>query len=780
VQVTFTVPQQTLERLEWPRVLTSLRERLRTPRGAAWLDAAGPDGAGPGASIFAATAAGVRERLAETGEALALLEAGERPPVGGASDVDAALRRARKAGVLDPVDLLAVASTLGALHETARFLERRADAAPRLADLAAPIGDHAVLRADLDASLDPSGEVRDTASGALADARREARRLAGEIQQRLDRVLRDPAVRDSLSDHYYTLRNDRYVLPVRADARGGVRGIVHDASRSGTTLFVEPEALVELNNRHKQAELTVEQETRRVLRELSQAVSDAADAIDAGIDALARIDLAVARALLARDLEAVQPEVGDAGVIRLSQLRHPLLPPGESVPNDLRLGEGFHVLVISGPNAGGKTVAMKAVALAVLCVRAGLFVPCAGPARVDLFDAVLADIGDEQDIREHLSTFSAHMANLARILSAATPRSLVVLDEVGVGTDPGEGAAIAQAVLEALADAGARVIATTHYGLLKEMAEVDARFANACVEFDPETLAPTYRLHMGLAGASSASTVAARMGLPPALLDRAHALLSREDRQLDRMLSELAASRATLEREQREAHRLRAESEGVRAEYGRRLEQLRTRRDALYRSMRQELDGAFREAHADVARVVRELQRGGGAREAARARETLLELESTTREAEASSGLDTTASPALAPIDWNRARPGDPVVLRGGGSGLLAALPDRRGRVVVRQGSARVVVPLERVGAPPSQGHAAALRSGAGDALRPAGPARVRSPGPPRRSPRPRDVRGARAARDPPRHRHRRAAPRGARAPGRLPLRGALRPRRQR
>jgi len=702
VQVGFGISQKTLERLEWPEILAHLAEFVRTPQARARLLDAPADGP-PGASLFEASAAGVRERLAETAEANAILAEGDAPPIGGAAQLGAALARARKGGALDAEQLLEVGSTLRALHETARFLERRAEAAPRLAALAETIADQPVLRADIEGSLDASGEVCDEASAALADARHEARRLASEIQDRLAHALRDPNIQACLSDGYYTVRNDRYVLPVRTDSRGGVSGIVHDASRSGTTLFIEPAALVDLNNRHKRAELAIEQETRRVLRELTQGVADAADEIEAGLTALEIIDLAFARARFGQAHDAVKPEVGDEGVIRLPQLRHPLIPRDEAVPNDLRLGEGFRVLVLSGPNAGGKTVTMKTVALAVLLMRAGLFVPAATGARVDLFDTVLADIGDDQDIREHLSSFSAHMANLARIVREADGRSLVVLDEIGVGTDPGEGAAIAQAVLEALADAGARVVATTHYNLLKEMAEVDERLANASVEFDPETLAPTYRLRMGLPGTSSASAVAARMGLGREILERADGLLSREDRRLDRMLKELSASRAALEHEQREARRLRAETEAVRGEYRTKLEKLQARRDKLYRSMREELDHAFRDAHRQIARVVRDLQRGGTAQRAAKARASLIDLEARTAAAEAKAGVASEPAVRLEPVEWNRIRPGDPVVVQDAGTATLVALPDRRGRVAVRLGSARVVVPMERVGAAPAR-----------------------------------------------------------------------------
>jgi DNA mismatch repair protein MutS2 len=328
-----------------------------------------------------------------------------------------------------------------------------------------------------------------------------------------------------------------------------------------------------------------------------------------------------------------------------------------------------------------------------------MHVPCTQGARVDLFDEVLAHIGDEQDMRENLSTFSAHMANLADITHRGSPRSLVVLDEVGVGTDPGEGAALAQAVLENLGDSGARVVATTHYNLLKEMAEVDKRFANASVEFDAETLEPTYRLRMGLPGASSATSVAARMGLSAEIIARANELLDRDDRQLDRVLTELSASRSALEAEQREIANVRMETEAVRAEHRERLQKLQNRRDRLFRSMREDLENSFRDAHERVAAVIRDLQRGGTARDAAHARERLQSIEAGAQSAQREAGLDAADAESLNPIDWSRASAGDAVRILGGGEGILVSLPDRRGRVTVRLGSARVLVPMQRVGA---------------------------------------------------------------------------------
>lgn len=685
----FEVARSTLESLEWERVTDALRTCCRTPLGTLLLTESSAN------DLFEREAEGVRARLDETSEMRALLDQDAMPPLGGCADIASVLGHAQKGGVLEAAQLIDVRHTLEAMHATAGFFERRRDTSPRLAELAAGIEPVPGLEAEITRCLDPSGDVRDAASPTLATARREAHRLNGEIQSRIERSLQHADIKPHLSDAYYTVRNGRFVLPVKADAKGQVRGIVHDASRSGTTLFVEPDAMVEINNRHRQADLTVEREVLRIMRELSTSVARDAAAIRASLDALGRIDLAVARGLLSREMDAVAPEVGREGIFLLPGLRHPLIPADECVANDLAVGRDFSVLLLSGPNAGGKTVALKSVALAALLVRAGMHVPAHPGARVDLVDCVLADIGDHQDIRESLSTFSAAMANLAGILRAARPNTLVCLDEIGVGTDPSEGAAIAQATLETLAEQGARVVTTTHYNLLKEMAEVDERFENASVEFDPETFAPTYRVRIGAPGASSATTVAARMGMPQAVLDRASALLDREDRQLDRMLSELAANRAMLEAEQTAAKALRVESEQAREEYRQKLARLQERRDKLFGDMRQELDDSFRQAHSEVARIIADLQRAPTSRRAAKARERLESLRETTQDDQAERGITPSPiapEPEAGAVDWPRARIGDAVRMPGGGAGTLLSLPDRKGRVSVQVAGAKVRV----------------------------------------------------------------------------------------
>ncbi|MDH4017827.1 MAG: hypothetical protein OEV20_10855, partial [Actinomycetota bacterium] len=652
--------------------------------------------------LFGRSHAAVKTRLDETTEARQLLDAERLPPLGLPLDVTPLLDRARRGRLLEPRDLLAVASCASAIRDTRRFLEEHASEAPCLRVLGEPLTPCPELVAEVERCIEPSGDISDRASPELARARRDRTRLAGELQKRLQRYAQHADVSPHLSDDFVTVRNDRYVLPVRTDSRGAVPGIVHDASRSGTTLFIEPEAVVDLNNRLKQADITIVRECERVLVRLAEQVGEHADTLGRSLAALGRIDLAFARGHLSRRMAGVAPEVGRDGVLELPGLRHPLLPIEACVANDLRIGASFSVLVISGPNAGGKTVALKAMGLAALMVRAGLHVPCEPGARVDCIDRVLADIGDGQSIAMSLSTFSAHMTRLAATVRDAGPHALVVLDEIGAGTDPAEGAALAQALLETLSAKGARVVTTTHFNLLKEMATARDDFENACVEFEPETLEPTYHVRIGAAGPSSAAVVAARMGMPRDVLDRADALLDREDRRLEEALAELATGRAALDAERAEARARHEEGEATRARFEAELERLTRERDRVYGSMREELEASFREAHAQVAGLIRALQRGGTARKAAEVRERLLEVEDRIERDAAERGIaaepDTKADDAKTkPIDWTRVQVGDRVRVPGGSDGVLESLPDRSGKVRVQVGGARLTVDASRL-----------------------------------------------------------------------------------
>jgi DNA mismatch repair protein MutS2 len=688
-----------LERLEWPRLVEHLAGLASTAQGAERCRE----------DPFQPTRAAVLERLAETGEARALLDADANPPFGGVSDLRAELAELALGRTLAGPELARALATLDAARRVRDSLLRSAEQAPRLCALAQTLPELAGLSRALAALITPEGEVRDQASPELARARRRVRELEAEVETIIARALRDPEIREHLQDEYATFRENRPVLPVRAGSGQRVRGIVHDVSSSGTTVFIEPEAAVEAGNRLRIARIEVERETLRVLRLASEALRERALEIAAQGTTLAALDAALARGRLSRRLDASAPELVATPVLELRGLRHPLLlleaglAPDDVVASDLALPDGAQCLVISGPNAGGKSVAAKAVGLAALALRAGLHLPCAPGSRMSICDSVLADIGDEQDLRAGLSTFSARMRNASRILAEADAGSLVILDEIGEGTEPGEGAALAQALLEALVERGARVIATTHFNRLKELAGSDPRFANASAEFDARSLAPTYRIHAGVPGSSGAMFAAERMGLDPAVVERARGLLDREDRRLEALTRSLSELRQELEAERALASRAREQTELAREAYERRLSTLRRSREAQLAAMKTELESAFKAARAEIAAVVRSLQRGEGApssgaeagRSANRAQQRLREIAARSSAAEREHAEQPAAAAA---VEAALLVPGMRIELAGvPGEAVVLEAPDRRGRVAVRSGSARSLVPLQRV-----------------------------------------------------------------------------------
>lgn len=682
----------TLERLEWPRLARCLAALAATERAAEAIR--GDDGRG----LFAETRASALDLLAETGEMRTLLDAEELPPFGGVADLRALLDEARRGSALGAAELARVMATLEASGRIARFFAERKARAPRLADLADTLPAFAPLVRTLRALITPEGEVRDDASPALRAARRQARSLESEIDGRMAKLLRDAALHPHLQDYFVTTREGRPVLPVRSDARGRVKGIVHDVSSSGTTVFIEPEAVVELGNRLRLAQLDVTRELERLLREATASVAAERTAIEAAGATLEALDRALARGRLSQRLQGSAPAA--EARVALRQLRHPLLileaglDLGEVVANDIPLFAGVRGLVISGPNAGGKTVIAKAVGLAALSLRAGLHVACEPGSAMPLVDSVHADIGDEQDLRSGLSTFSARMSNLARVLERVDENALVILDEVGEGTEPGEGAALAQAMLEALVDRGAAVVATTHFNRLKELAGSDERFANASAEFDAETLMPTYRVRVGAPGSSGATWVAERMGVDAAVVDRARGLLDSEDRKLESLTRSLSELRQELETERARALEVREESESVRAAYEARLGALRSAREKALAAMKSELESAFREAREEIASVMRDLQSGRSGPAANRAKRRLDETRQKTVRVERAH-----AEP-VEPlhVDWDALEPGARLQVEGiPGEPVYVEGPDRRGRIVVRGGAARTSVAADRV-----------------------------------------------------------------------------------
>jgi len=527
---------KTLADLEWRRLESEVASQLR---------AALP---GRFQLPLASTFAGTEQALAETGEALGLLQAGEPLPLDGIRNVEPHLLRVERHGDLDVVAMNEVRVTLAAARVLRKFLAARRASLPALS-AACPIDPTLDrLTAVLDEAFDPDGTLADHASGELKRLRTETRNLRAHLISRLDELIHKHS--ELLSDRFYTLRDGRYVLPVRSDTHERVHGIVHGASASGSTIFVEPRSLVLPGNRLKLAEAEQEREEARILGVLSAELRDEAASIRAAFEALLQADLRSACARITKQLGLTRPRLLREPRIRLREAKHPvlLLDGLAVVANDVD-AEAGRALVISGPNAGGKTVALKLLGLSALMMRAGLFLPAAEGSECGFFDAVLSDIGDEQSLEKSLSTFSAHIDHMRRILEVAQRGSLVLLDELAGSTDPEEGAALACAIVERLCELGAAVAVTTHYEPLKARALSDERLRNASVGFDVANMAPTFRLRLDLPGASSALAVAERFGLSRGIIERARSIVPEQSKHFDQLVKQLEARLSEIEQQ---------------------------------------------------------------------------------------------------------------------------------------------------------------------------------------------------------------------------------------
>ncbi len=532
--------------------------------------------------------------LEETSQVRALLA--ERPSagIGGAHDIGPAVDRAARGGRLDAGQFAAIAQTIEAAGRLRDTLAE--DRRPLLHELARSLHPLPGLRSTLERSFDPTGELLDTASPRLGGLRRATRIAYERLRSRLEQLVHSSELGPALQDPIVTLRNGRYVVPVRADARSRVKGIVHDASGSGQTLFVEPLVAVEMGNAWREAQVAEAAEVERILDELSALVGSQAAPLAETLAALARFDLWSAKARLAEEMDAVRAEAAPGAEISLKGARHPGLT-GSVVPIDVELGTDFRALLVTGPNTGGKTVTLRTIGLLVLMHQAGLHVPADPGSRLPVLRDVFADIGDEQSVAQSLSTFSGHMRSIVRIAAAAGPATLVLLDELGAGTDPTEGSALAQALLDHFLRSGALVAATTHYAELKVYAHTTPDASNASVEFDLETLTPTYHLRIGLPGGSQAFAIAERLGLSAEIVDDARSRLSEGQQAFEETLASIRAAdlavRESLDRAR--AAELRA-AESQRAA------------DEERRRARRERDAAVAAARGDAERLVEDLR----------------------------------------------------------------------------------------------------------------------------------------------------------------------------
>ena len=639
----------------------------------------------------------VTRRQRETAEAVELDRLGIAVPMGGARDVRDAAAGASRGQVLAASDLLDVASLCRTVQQASRLLARVAADAPLLGARGAGLADLGGLRTLIEDSIDDSGQVRDSASPELAQIRRELVEAHARLQQRLQALIGSESVRNALQEPIIVMRDGRYVLPVKSDFRGSVRGVVHDTSASGQTVYVEPLAVVELANHWRELQVHERHEVERILREISAAVGDDEPDLRDAVERLGEIDLAQAKARLAaamgaREL-AVRGRVGwlveAPAELRLVEARHPLLHE-PVVPTSLHVGADFQALLITGPNTGGKTVALKNAGLLCVMALAGLPVPARAGSQIPVYDSIFADIGDEQSIEQSLSTFSGHITAIIDIIERAGPKSLVLLDEIGAGTDPTEGAALGIAIVERLIEAGASLIATTHHSELKVYAHQTPSVRNASVEFDLESLRPTYKLTIGLPGQSNALAIAANLGMPSDVIDRARAGLSREERDLESLLGDLRTQLSAAEERAEHAAIAAAEADTILADVDRRRSEL----VADEARLRQEARSRIRRELRDVERALEKTRRDVEAARLEQARVDLARARTQVEELPA----DPEPERIGPPIDVEDIVAGARVWLRGmDTAGEALGEPDEDGEIEVQLGSLRTRVRLEQV-----------------------------------------------------------------------------------
>ena len=527
-----------LHTLEFDKIRTMLAERTGSVLGREIAEQLLP------ASDFVE----VEGRIAETKEAADILTAAVNVPLGGIRDVRGFLKKAQVGGILEPLEIVSIGSTLYASRRMKTFFRELTVEAFSLSQLAERIEILRPIENLIDSVINEQGTIKDDASVELLRIRREIRQSQIKIKERLDSILRSTEYQKYFQDALITMRGDRYVVPIKQEYRHSFSGIVHDQSASGATVFIEPMAIVNLNNDIRQLISAEKNEVDRILQMVSVQIAKNALVIQSNCEILGQLDFVFAKARFAADMNAQMPVLNKQGVVDLKQARHPLILSEQVVPIDIHLGKKFSTLLITGPNTGGKTVTMKTLGLFALMTQAGLFIPALSGSEMPVFHNVFADIGDEQSIEQSLSTFSAHMTNIVRILNRVSSQDLVLIDEVGAGTDPEEGAALAMSILEFLMSNGAKTIATTHYSELKTFAYSRHGIENASVEFDIQTLRPTYRLLIGVPGSSNAFAISQRLGLSTNIIDRAKQLIDKDHAEFENILIELEEQKLNYEK----------------------------------------------------------------------------------------------------------------------------------------------------------------------------------------------------------------------------------------
>ena len=605
--------EHTLRVLEFDKVKDQLRAYATCQLGLDQIDRLQPS----------AEVRWIQRALDEVTEARRIFAARRDIPMGGIHDIRPLLEKAALGVFLQPMELLDVQSTLAAARRLRAFLMKDPEQTPLLSGLGRSLGTYQKIEDEIERCISPKGEVLDAASPALAQTRNRLRITHSRMMDRLNSIIRSPYYRTIIQEPVITMRDGRYCIPIKSEHRREFRGLVHDQSASGATVFMEPADVVELGNEIRELELKEQQEVERILRRLTDLIAAQLGSITDTVAVLAHLDLIYAKARWAEAADASAPQLDIRGRLDLVRARHPLLE-GNVVPIDVRLGDEFQALLITGPNTGGKTVTLKTVGLLTLMAMAGMHIPADSGSRVAVFTKVFADIGDEQSIQQSLSTFSSHIRQIIKIINQADNHTLALLDEIGAGTDPEEGAALAKAVLKELLARGTRVMASTHYGELKEFAYSQPGIRNASVEFDEETLRPTYRLMIGVPGSSHAINIAARLGMPEHVIQSAREMFSPERAPLEELYKALEEDRRAAAAGRESAKQTLAELERLRKQYLKELEELRSKRAqaaaAASVQAREIVRRAREEAEAALAQLRRATREG---RETQDARERL-------------------------------------------------------------------------------------------------------------------------------------------------------------
>lgn len=540
----------------------------------------------------------IRDGLAETSEAVTVITMKGTLPVGEIYDIDGCLNLARKGGSLTMRQLLQVLYNMKAAQSVHSFLKTDLPDLIIIHGLSGSLELFPSLANEIDRAILSEDEMADSASNELKNIRRDIQKQNDAIRNKLNGILNSKTTKDYLQDSIVTMRDGRYVVPVKAEHRAKLNGIVHDQSGSGATLFVEPQIIVDLNNRLRELELEEEMEIARILLELSGKVAEHFHELRNNQKILSDLDFIFAKGRLSRDMAGEEPHITDDGSLNLKNARHPLIDKKKAVPISIYIGEDFNTLVITGPNTGGKTVTLKTVGLLSMMVQSGLHIPCASTSKMPIFEDVFADIGDEQSIEQSLSTFSSHMRNTVEFIGKAGKGTLVLLDELGAGTDPTEGAALAISILEKLKEQGAVTIATTHYNELKKYAISTPGVENASMEFNVETLSPTYKLSIGVPGKSNAFEISKKLGLPIDIIDRANQLLERGDIEFEDVLSKI-------DEDKKKAENDRMEAESKLLEATKEIETIKRREMLLEKHEREILSKAKEEAR-DIIKEAKE------------------------------------------------------------------------------------------------------------------------------------------------------------------------------